>query len=58
MREPIDVVGRAFSFGTVLIELRTINPLLGHAFFTKGTVVKRHQVAQSEQADRLQPAQA
>ncbi len=56
MREPIDVVGRVFGCDKVLIELRTTNPFFGYAVFTKGTVDERHQVAQTEQGDCLQPA--
>ena len=56
MCEPVDVVGSAFGFGKVLVELTTISPFFGYAAFAKGAVGKRHQVAQSEQRDRLHPA--
>ena len=54
--EPVDVVGSAFGLGNVLVELTTISPFFGYAAFAKGAVGKRHQVAQSEQRDRLHPA--
>ena len=56
LREAVNVVGRAFGFCKVLIELRTIDPFYGYAIFTKGVVDKRHQLAQSDLGDRLQPA--
>jgi HJR/Mrr/RecB family endonuclease len=56
LRESIDVVGRVFRHGKVLIELRTVNPFFGYAVFTKGTVDERHQVALAQQGDSLQPA--
>lgn len=48
--------GCAFGTGKVFIELRPIDPSFGEAPFAKGRIDKRHEVAQPEQADRLQPA--
>jgi hypothetical protein len=56
LRESIDVVGRVFGYGNVLVELVTILPFLGYAVFAKGAADQRHQVAQAQQGDRLQPA--
>jgi hypothetical protein len=56
LREAVNVFKRALGFCKVLIELRTIDPFYGYAIFTKGVVDKRHQLAQSDLGDRLQPA--
>jgi hypothetical protein len=59
LREPVDVVGRAFGFGNLVVELGTINPFLGYALFAKGIVDERHQVAIPSRAIACsQPAHA
>ncbi|WP_291843680.1 hypothetical protein [Bradyrhizobium sp.] len=56
MREPRDVVWRAFGFGKVVVEMGTVGPILGDPTFAPGVVDQRHQIAQAEQGDGIQPA--
>jgi hypothetical protein len=57
LREPVDVVGRAFGFSNLVVELG--NPFLGYALFAKGIVDERHQVAIPSRAIACsQPAHA